>query len=350
MAIAESNVYGLWVAKQTAKGTPAVTATKKLIQVGGNVGMARTDGSENWSDGDRFGDSTDYVDSLAGNGAPVIEAQPDSLAYLLWLYFGAEVVTGTTTKTHVFTPGVNGGFYTTWWKRVGLSMITRQKFNDMCIGGIRLEGSTANKIVKLTPTTLGMDPGEVFASDPVAVVSKGVPGTPSDNLPFLYTEGKGAYNIDGTVFTGHTQFAIVVEDALSPVPGDDVVAYDFVPGVATVRLEAITLVLDTASAAQYNKIIYGTASPAPGAKPIRSLAGQALGSYSADLTRNGVGAAALQRCLIEVPGVKWTPDMDIAPAPDGGPIELALAGGMRKVTANPQVRFTINNDQAAYTV
>ena len=351
MAITESNVYGLWLAKQTAKGTPATVGTKKLIQVGGDVEINRDDGSENWNDGDRFGDATDYINTLAGGGAPVIEAQPDSLAYLLWLYFGGESVSGTTTKTHVYTPQTNGGFYSTWWSRVGLSNIVRQKYNDMRIGSIRIEASTANKIMKVTPTLIGADPGEVFTADPTpANISKGTPGATSDNLPFLYTEAKGTFTIDGTVFTGHTQFALVVSDSLSAVYGDDVVPYDFVPGVANVTLEGVTMILDSASVAQYNKIVYGTAAPGSGAKPLKSLAGQALGSYTADFTRNGVGAAAFQRCFIEVPGVKWTPDVNIAPAPDGGPIEIPLAGGARKSGANPMVRVTVNNDQAAYTV
>jgi hypothetical protein len=51
VAIVESNVYGLWAAKQAAKGTGATAATKKLIQVGGGINPNRDDGSENWSDG-----------------------------------------------------------------------------------------------------------------------------------------------------------------------------------------------------------------------------------------------------------------------------------------------------------
>lgn len=350
MSIVESNVYGLWVAKQTARGTGASAATKKLIQTGGDVGTSREDGSENYSDGDRFGDSTDFVNTLSGTGAPVIQAQPDTLAYLLWLYFGSEVVTGTTTKQHVFTPGISPGGWSTWWKRIGLSQVVRQKFNDVRISQIRIEGSTANKVVKITPTLVGADPGEIFDTDPAVAILKGVPGTVSDNLPFLYTEGKGKYEVDGNVFTGHSQFAIVISDGLTANYGDDVVPYDYVPGVANVTLEGVTMVLDAASQAQYNKIIYGTATPIVGAKPIRTLTGQGLGSWEADLCRNGTGATAMQRCLIETPGIKWAPDLDIGPAPDGGAIELALAGGMRKVTGQPGVRITVNNSDAAYTV
>jgi hypothetical protein len=351
VALVESNVYGLWVAKQTARGNPANAAVKKLIQVGGDVDANRDDGSENWSDGTRFGDSTDFVNTLIGSGSPVIEAQPDTLAYLCYLFFGGEVApvaaAGDPT-VHTFVPGASTGFWSTWWQRVGLSSIVRQKFNDMRISSLRFEGSTGNKVVKVTPTLTGADPGEKYDTDPTPDVEKGTPGDVTDNLPFIYTEGKGAYTIDGTVFTGHSQFAVVVDDGLAPVYGDDVVPYEFSTGNAAVRLEGITLVLDDASKALYNKIIYDTATPAAGTKPIRTLAGVELGSYGIDLTRNGVGADALQRFKLDVAGVKWAPDLTVAPAPDGGPIELALAGQHRGVPGQPPVSVTVHNNDPAY--
>lgn len=349
-AVVESNVYGLWVAKQSAFGSPAASATKKLIQVGGSVGGTSAYGSENWSDTSRFGDATDYVDTIQGGGAPVIEAQPDEAAYLYWLFFGGEVVTGTGPFIHTFTPGATGSFWSTWWQRIGMSTIVRQKHNDMRISSLRIEGSTANKVCKVTPTLVGADPKETFATDPTPTTSFGTAGAASDDAPWVYTEGKSRYTVDGTTFTGHSQFAVVVEDALAPIYGDDVSPYAFVPGTAQVRVEGITMVLDDASIAQYNKIVYGTASPSTGSKPLRSLGGQALGSWGCDLQRNGVGAAALQRHQITIPGIRWTPDVDIAPSPDGGPIELALAGGARKSGSNPRITIVCNNNSAAYTV
>lgn len=349
-AVVESNVYSLWVAKQTAYGSPAAAATKRLIQVAGGVGGTSEYGSENWSDGSRFGDATDYVNNIAGGGAPTIEAQPDELAYLCWLFFGGETVTGTGPFVHVFQPGNTGSFWCTFWQKIGLSTIVRQKHNDMRISSLRIEGSTANKIVKVTPTLVGADPREIFVTDPTPTTSFGTAGAASDNAPWLYTEGKSRFMVDGTALTGHSQFAFIVEDALAPVYGDDVSPYAFVPGLAQVRLEAITMVLDDASIPQYYKIMYGTPTPTTGAKPLRSLAGQALGSWTADLQRNGVGAAALQRFMPEVAGVRWTPDLDLTPNPDGGPIELALTGGGRKSGANPRCKITINNNSPAYTV
>jgi hypothetical protein len=332
MAITESNIYALWVAKQTAKGTVATTATKKLQMVSGDISTARADGSENFSDLDRFGDAVDFIDTIQGNGSPVVHAQPNAVAYLCWLFFGGETFTSATASTapkYVFVPQTNTGFWSTWWKRVGLSEIVRQKFNDAKISTLKIEGSTANKVVKVTPSLVSLDPGEKFATDPspVGEVAK----------PFLYTDAVGTFTIDSTVFTAQTQFAITVEAGLAPYQGDAIKFQDMVAGNASISMEGPTILLDTAGLAQYNTIIYGTASPTTGAKP--STAAPYIGSFACEFVR---GSGATRESLkIELPGVKWSPDLAIAPNPDGGAIELALNGQMRKVAGSPAITVTV---------
>ena len=345
MAVVESNIHALWVAKQTAKGTAATSATKKLQMVGGDLNTARADGSENFSDLDRFGDAVDYIDTIQGTGSPVINAQPNGIAYLCWLFFGGETFTasgGGAAPKYVFVPQTNTGFWSTWWKRVGLSEIVRQKFNDTKIATLKIEGSTANKIVKITPSVISLDPGERFATDP----------TPTGEVakPFLYTDAVGTFTIDGTVFTAQTQFSITIEAGLAPFQGDAIKFQDMVAGNANITMEGPTILLDTAGLAQYNTIIYGTASPSAGAKPATTA--PVVGSFSCEFVR---GSGATRESLkVELPGCKWSPDLAVAPAPDGGAIELALNGQMRKVAGSPAVRITVETggtggDTAAHT-
>ena len=332
MAVTESNIYALWVAKQSAKGTAATVATKKMQQVGGDIQTAREDGSENFSDLDRFGDAVDYINTIQGTGSPVIHAQPNATAYLCWLFFGGETFTaagGSTAPKYVFTPQTNTGFWSTWWKRVGLSEIHRQKFNDAKIATLKIEGSTANKIVKVTPSIAALDPGEKFATDPTPVgeVAK----------PFLYTDAVGTFTIDGTVFTAQTQFSVTCEAGLAPYQGDAIKFADMIAGAANITMEGPTILLDTDGVAQYNKIIYGTPTPTTGQKP--STTAPTVGSFSCEFVR---GSAATRESLkIELPGVKWSPDLAVAPNPDGGAIELALNGQMRKVVGSPAIRVTV---------
>src|SRR3954447_9908017 len=106
---------------------------------------------------------------------------------LSYLFFGQEtftpLVAGTSPPKYEFEPGASGSFYTTWWKKVGQNEVVRQQFNDTKLTGWRLEGSTANKVVKLNPTLMALDPGVVYDVDPVAEVER--------VNPFMYTEGAG---------------------------------------------------------------------------------------------------------------------------------------------------------------
>lgn len=336
MPMVETNIYSLWGAKQTAKGAPAATAGKKYLQVAGDLNVNRDDGSENWSDGSKFGSSTDWINSISGAGTPGIEAQSDVLAHLLWLFHGAETVSGAgATKTHKFEPG-NAFFWSTFWKRVGQTQIQRQKFNDCRIGGITIEGSTANKACRITPNILSLDAGEVFEVDPVKAISA--------NPVFIYTEGQGTFTIDTVVMRGHSQFTITLDEGLTPVYGDDVQVYDFARGLAKATI-GVTIYADADGMAQYNKQVYGTATPAVGTKPIETQ--PTLGSYGFDLKKAGPLTDEF-KFLAEA--VKWAPFDAVAPAPDGGPTEISLAGELRLKAGKPLYTMEVFNEDVAYTL
>lgn len=347
MPVVESNIHAFWVASQpSGKGTAATVAQKRLITVAGDLDLNRDDGSENFSDLDRFGDQSDFVNTIGGGGALTCQAQANELAYVCWLFFGAEVFTaksvGVTPPKFVFTPGVTVGKWATFWKRVGMSTIFRRKFNDCRIGSLRIEGSTANKIVKFIPNVISVDPGEVFTVDPTPVINL-------TQDPFVYTEGIGRFTVDSTVYTGHSQFAVVVDDGLAAIYGDDVIPYDIVPGNAQITLEGVTMILDDVSLARYNLQFYGTATPAVNAKPIKTI--PAIGSYSVEFIRGTIDARLSLK--IELPGVKWSPDVAIPPNPDGGAIEVAQGGSMRKITGQPGIRITVETgagDNVAHTL
>lgn len=337
MPALESRVEGIWFGKQSAKGTPALaaaTTNKRIRKVGGDVNVNRDDGSENYSDGSRFGDAADFVNTIVGDGAPVAQATADVAGYLSYLILGSETVTGAADPyTHVAIPGTTG-FWFTVWKLVGASVgPLRQKFSDCRMTSLRIEGSSANKVVKLTPTFTSLDAGEVFTTDPVVVSS-------AEN-PLLYTEAVGTFTIDGSVYTAHSSFAIVINDPTPPWYGDDVTPNDVTFGIASVAIEGVTLLVNAAGLSRYNTQIYGTASPTAGTKPLKTI--PALGSYSVDFVRG-----ANRELKIEIPGVKWSPDLAIAGNPDGGPVELSLAGEARAVAGQPRIRVTTKSADIAY--
>jgi hypothetical protein len=340
VAAIEANVEGVWFAKQSAKGSPATAPStagtgKRIRKVGGDLNVNRDDASEAFSDGNRFSTASDFVNAIRGEGAPVAQGQSGVLAYLAYLMLGQETVTGSSAPyTHVATPNTAGSFWSTWWKRVGSSVVQRQKFNDCKLVSLRIEGSSASKVLHVTPTFVSLDAGEVFTADPTLVDD----GTD----PLLYTEAVGTFTIDGQVVKGHSAFAVVISDSVTPWYGDDVTAEDVVYGQGTISIEGVTLLVNQAGKDQYDRIVYGTTSPPAGTKPIKKIG--ALGSYSFDVARG-----TSEEFKVEIPGVHWHPDVAIAGNPSGGAVELALAADVRAVAGQPMIRITSKCADPAYT-
>lgn len=447
----ESNINGIWFAKQAAKGSPVTftVGTKRGRWVAGDLQTNRADGNENYSDQTLFADSVDYINTLIGNGSPAVQAQSGLVAYLSWIACGQETVTGgvnavqtlsisstptsgnftlqavvngvtyptaniafnaiatavasavqailpfsggTVTGTggplpgtpvvltftgnlaaqpvpvltlgtnalgggtsptpsvaqttvgvgfqHVATPTDTGGFWFGVAKSVGKTVVHRVQYNDCRMQSLRLEGSSAQKVCRATATFLSLDPGQIITADP----SKTDDGT----VPFIFTEAVGQINIDGTLYDGVPSFAVVFNWALQEYYGDDVVPFDVINQQATCTLEGLSLLIDSAGITRYNQQIYNTPTPAVGAKPTHSL--PPVGSFSIMLQKvNPLTAIITQSMKIEVFGVRWAPDLNIPANPDGGAVELALAGSMRKTAANPPFRITTVNFDAAYS-
>lgn len=343
MALQEIQIYALWAGKQTAKGTKNAAPGRRFKQVTGGFTVPREDGSENYSDATQFPDTTDWVNTLVGNGTPGLQGTPDELAWLFWAMEGGETtsaVTGPPAKTkHTIVPLPGLGHWTTWVTRQGSSVVDRYSHNDAQIGQLVVEGGTGSKAIRATPTIISLDPGEVIAADPVQAM-------PTDTT-FLYTDGVGTFTIDGTVFRGHSAFTLTINKDLQPVYSDDVTVYDLAIGNAVITI-SVTLFFDTASRAQFNKLLYGTAAPAANAKPIKYL--PALGSYGFTLApKDSTGAVTGDKFQLTLPGVKWAVPDYPGPNPDGGSSDFTLAGSMRKSGASAAYTVAIDNDAAAYT-
>lgn len=109
----ETNLYRCWLAKQTAKGVPIATTSmvKSPKLVAGSVTTNVDSQTENYSDGTQFGDTLTLLNSITGGGQPGLQGDTDILAYLLWLFHGAETVTpsGTNAVQTLTTTGTPTG-------------------------------------------------------------------------------------------------------------------------------------------------------------------------------------------------------------------------------------------------
>lgn len=339
----ELSINALAAAKQSAKGTAATTDFKRLKWVAGDLELSRDDGTEEWSDLGKYGSATDWINSVSGGGTPSVEATPEELAALIYWFEGGETttaVTGPPAKTkHTFVPLPTPGFWTTWFRRVGASQVQRQNFVDTRIGQLVIEGSTAQKAVRITPSLMALDPGAIVATDPSSTIP--------EKRPYIYTEGSGSFEIDGAVFRGQSQFTFTTNADLSTVFGDDTVPYDVVPGNPSVTIGA-TIYFDAQGLAKYNTEVYGTASPTAGTKPRKTVS--PLGSYEFTLQARDqeTGAVNGDEFHLLIPGVKWAIPNAPAPSPGGGSAEVALTGSMRVIEGEPAYQLDVTCDSAAF--
>jgi hypothetical protein len=347
MPILEPGFYGLWGGKQTAKGTPLTSVTtglKRYVQVAGGFALTRDDGEENYSDLTKYGSRTDWVNNVLGTAEPGNEGTPEELAHALWLFHGGEVVSAVTgpptAQKHTFTPSTGRPHWATYFTRLGLNVIQRQRHIDCLTTRIQIEGSTANKALRFTPRILSLDPFETSATDPTTVM-------PVDKS-FLYTDGTGLFTIDGAAYPGHSQFTFVIDEALAPGYGDSTRPFEVVQGTPTVTI-GCTILLDSQALGKFNTDVYGTASPAAGTKPLSAI--PALGSYECYLKqRDSTGALNGREFRIRIPSVKWTPPASPGPNPDGGSTEIALAGALRPSTIPYTIDVNTANGVVAFTV
>ena len=279
----EARTEALWIAKQSALRTPVATAAKRARKVGGSIDVNRADANQNWSDGNRFATAEDYVDTLVGNGAPVVQGQAGVLAYLLYLMNGQETsVTAVAGPSglwdHVGSPSNSGGFWFGAWTKVGETIVKREKFNDCRLSSLRIEGSSGQKTINATPTLVSLDPGEVYTSDPVQAEDA--------DRSLNYVEGEGRFKINGALFRAHSSFAFTMNDAVAPWYGDAARPRDVSFGQATIDIEGVTILVDQQGKDYYDETIYGTTNPPAGTKPRTDL--PIIGSYELELKRGTV--------------------------------------------------------------
>jgi hypothetical protein len=346
----ETNLHAFWGAKQAAKGAaaaaPSTSATgKRLRLIAGDLTVNRNDVAENYSDLTEFGDAQDAVDTVTGSGEPVFHSTPDELAWLVWLLNANETVTNIVgppaTKEHVSIPG-SSRFWATFWKRVGSTVIERQKFVDTVVSQLQITAGSGQRIMRATSTLMPLQPGIKFDGT----------GEPTLAMPtvdaFVWQEATGAVVLNGTPFRGATQYTLTVNRALELLYGDDVHPYDVQPGNSVVGV-SVSMVLDQPAFDLANLILYGTAAPAVDVAPASFIGNDGAFTVQHD-QKDGLGAATGRRAKFEVPGVKWDPPDAVAvPNPDGGGGTLELTGQGRKVVGQPMWRSTIRTDSAAFT-
>jgi hypothetical protein len=323
-----------------ARRTPR--PAKRFKQVAGGFNVPRDDGSENYSDATQFPDTQDWVNTLVGNGNPGITGTPEELAWLFWALEGGETtsaVTGPPAKTkHTDRAAARPRPLDDVGDAQGSSEVDRFSHNDCQISQAGRGLDRANKAcARRRPCSRSTPASRSPPTRPQAMPTKAT---------FLYTDGTGRFTSTAHV-PRPLAFTLTINKDLQPVYADDVTVYDLAIGNAPITI-GVTLYFDTDGRAQFNKLVYGNAAPAPGTKPAKYITGSGpTGSTCAPATT--AGAANGDKFVLTLAGVKWA-----IPTRRPEPGRRRRRDHARRrdaqVAGNPALQIDIDNDAAAFTV
>lgn len=316
--VIESGIGTLNYGKQGVKGTKATAATttqgyNRPRWVSGALAAKKMLGSEEYVDGQRFASPTNFTDRVGGDvGEPVIQVQPENGGLFVAQILGSDTVTGASDPyTHTITSAGTSGAWGTWWQKVGSSVgPEREMFWDAKIAKLTLDVGRDQKIMHMALAIMALTAGEVFTTDAAK--------TEDTTDPFLWTEVTGAVTFDSTVLTEAHGETLEVDTGMEAFYGDDIHPNQLIEKKGAITRTISSIVTD-ATLAKFRKAVYNNTSPSAGDKPVKDVFYAAASTvYTRSATRT---------LTITTPKIAVRPDdMVVAPAPDGGALELALGG------------------------
>ena len=168
MAGVSGKLATLKIGKQTAKGTPAASATYGLKFVGGNleprrqmIALAESDST--------LQQGKSLVVSEHVEGSTEHYVRPDDFGLLAYLFAGANASSGTTNYTHTATIAASQ-LYATAWKNLGSGALI-DKYSDLRLAGLHVRGQAGGALT-CTCDWMGLVAAFGATDDPIAVVSQ----------------------------------------------------------------------------------------------------------------------------------------------------------------------------------
>lgn len=330
--MATPNLLGLvYVAKQSAKGTPASTATFAHGLTGGKpVSVER----ERESLGYGTALATELGDVITQD-TPVVAVE--SLAHVkgigIWLLgaLGSVTTTGTGPYQHTFQVAASKPYLTVWGSR--LSGSEKQRASDVRLAELSFEWDGPGPL-KVSASGYGCD----------ATLTGANPGTPTvdetTSASVLLGQG-GTFKVDVGSTTPVTAAirsgSIRLSGLAEPVrAAGSVLPVDVLPKTCECEV-SLTLLADDLS--WWRKALTGSGS----GSTLVAAPGSILGAFEVTFAEH-LGAGTMK---LEAKGVAFAcdvPDVD----PGAGPFEVELSGRVYGETATDYLKATLTNQQASY--
>lgn len=337
----ESGIGTLNYGKQSAKGTIATAATTTVGYnrpkwAGGGLGAKKTNGSEEYVDGQRFGSPAVFTDKVGADvGTLTIQAQPENAGLFAAQVLGSDTVTGASDPyTHTITSSGTSGAWGTWWQKTGSAIgPEREVYYDSKIAKWTLDCSSAQKPMHYDLDVVALVAAQVYTSDAAK--------TEDATDPFYWTEVTGAVTFDSQVLSECNGEMLTVDTKIQSYWGDDIAPNQLVEGKGEITRTIKTITTDT-TLAEYQKAIYGTASPSAGTKPVKTVFKAACSTvYTKSATRT---------LTITTPNLAVDPaNMQVSANPSGGTETLEFGGQCLKSGATAALTVVaLTADATAY--
>jgi hypothetical protein len=287
-------------AVQTAKGSPAAAATRRTALSGGSyIEPAK---------GVRLGDEVStsrapialspYVGSVPTLGDPEILVRPNVIGLLLYAALGGKAVSGSADPwTHTFTLASTLPYLTVWRHLAGL---VNDRHADVRITRLVLAGRAGGPL-RCTVSLVGAASAHRTAQETSVALET------ADVLQFHH--GTGALLVEGAAVASLQEFTLSLDTGVALVEGLSG-PRAVLTGKTAISVETVS---ELVSASLWNRMVYGTASPANLAAP--TLVPLELAGSPAGLRFTFTAATSPERSLqVAVPRVVAEPSLPLPTA------------------------------------
>lgn len=340
--VIESGVGFATYVKQTAKGTtpnPAAAVNRSRTKhVSGGFKSGKVLGSEEYSDGNRFGSPSVFTNFTGGQVGQIgIQAQPENTGLFFAQILGSDVVTGASDPyTHTITPSNNGGAWGGWFLKAGQNVgPQRELYWDSKISKLTMSNPRDRNVMHLDMDVASLKPAEVYTVEPSA--------TEATSDPFYATDATGGTTFDGTVISEIEDSVTEVDTGIEPFWGDSVEPLQLIEKKGAITASVSSIVTDE-TILKYRKALYNATAPAAGVRPVKNV-------FYAAATRIWTQSAT-RTCTVTTPKIAVDPsnfEEIAAPMAEGGKRTIQFGGRCLKDGVNAPITVVVlSADSAAW--
>lgn len=245
-----SGIADVSFALQSAKGTPAASATYRCFLSDGGVRPRRSlDAFETRHTGSYIQTRASTVERYV-DGDPEIFARPEPLGLLLYAALGAKSVSGASDPyTHTIHSGATSLPWMTWWRMVGNGTLVEQ-FVDCQVAKLHIRSRTGQPL-RVAVELLGRSYRR-RASNQVASITT--------TAFFEHRHAANALLVAGVANRAISDVDVTVDNGLTVRPGRFGSTFDVVGGRE--RRITATLGARVTNAQRYDAFHYGSTAPA----------------------------------------------------------------------------------------